>query len=116
VQYQRQGGQHFNPYVYDDIKTIAAHRHYAGNIGDHAWWGRDEPVANIDTNKAGGGHAHAGAMIYLGDNWPDWCRDQILHAVVSGDGDAGQHAATRGAGGGTESGDVGGRRRQHGEV
>ena len=28
--YQRQAGQHFNPYTYDDIKTIADHRHYVG--------------------------------------------------------------------------------------
>ena len=28
--YERQGGQHFNPYTYDDIKTIADHRHYLG--------------------------------------------------------------------------------------
>ncbi|MFV0444265.1 MAG: PVC-type heme-binding CxxCH protein, partial [Planctomycetaceae bacterium] len=38
--YHRQGGQHFNQYTYDDIKTIADHAHYAGNIRDHAWWGR----------------------------------------------------------------------------
>ncbi len=40
ARYQRQGGQHFNPHLYDDIKTIADHAHYAGNIRDHAWWGR----------------------------------------------------------------------------
>ena len=28
--FERQGGQHFNPYVFDDIKTIADHRHWAG--------------------------------------------------------------------------------------
>ena len=28
--YQRQAGPHFNPYTYDDIKTIADHRHYLG--------------------------------------------------------------------------------------
>ena len=28
--YQRQAGQHFNPYTYADIKTIADHRHYVG--------------------------------------------------------------------------------------
>ena len=82
--YQRQGGQHFNPYIYEDIKTIAAHRHYTGNIRDHAWWGRDEPVANLDTNRAGGGHAHSGAMIYLGDNWPNWCRNQIFMNNIHG--------------------------------
>ncbi len=31
--YHRQGGQHFNPYVYDDIKTIADHRHRSAHGG-----------------------------------------------------------------------------------
>ncbi len=78
ARYQRQGGQHFNPYVYDDIKTIADHAHYAGNIRDHAWWGRNEAVESHGTHEAGGGHAHCGAMIYLGDNWPRQYRDSIF--------------------------------------
>ncbi len=83
ARYQRQGGQHFNPYVYDDIKTIADHAHYVGNIRDHAWWGH-EPNAPADTLAAGGGHAHCGAMIYLGDNWPDRYRDQIFMNNIHG--------------------------------
>lgn len=79
ARYQRQGGQHFNPHVYDDIKTIADHAHYAGNIADHAWWrGRNEPVEHLDTDAAGGGHAHCGAMIYLGDNWPRQYRNSMF--------------------------------------
>jgi putative membrane-bound dehydrogenase-like protein len=31
--YHRQGGQHFNPYVYDDIKTIVDHRHRSAHGG-----------------------------------------------------------------------------------
>ncbi len=31
--YHRQGGQHFNPYVYEDIKTIADHRHRSAHGG-----------------------------------------------------------------------------------
>jgi putative membrane-bound dehydrogenase-like protein len=31
--YHRQGGSHFNPYVYDDIKTIAEHRHRSAHGG-----------------------------------------------------------------------------------
>ena len=81
--YQRQGGQHFNPYTFDDIKTIADHAHYVGKISDHAWWGH-EPQAPIDTLAAGGGHAHCGAMIYLGDNWPDDYRNQIFMHNVHG--------------------------------
>ena len=67
--YQRQGGQHFNAHTYDDIKTIADHLHYAGNILEHAHWGKTPGVPS-DTAAVGGGHAHAGLMIYLGDSWP----------------------------------------------
>ena len=81
--YHRQGGQHFNPHIYDDIKTIAKHRHYVGNIRDHAWWGQ-EPDAPPDTLAAGGGHAHCGAMIYLGDNWPQRYRNQIFMHNIHG--------------------------------
>ena len=56
ARYQRQGGQHFNPYLYDDIKTIADHAHYVGNIRDHAWWGGKEPTLPTNTSSAGGGH------------------------------------------------------------
>ena len=63
ARYKRQAGQHFNPNIYDDIKTIADHVHWVGNKGPHA--------GNSRSDTAGGGHAHAGAMIYLGgDNWP----------------------------------------------
>ena len=59
--YERQAGQHFNPYTFDDIKTIADHRHYVG-ANPHGGNGRSD--------SAGGGHAHSGAMIYLGGAWP----------------------------------------------
>ncbi len=81
--YHRQGGQHFNPYVFDDIKTIAKHRHYVGDIRDHAWWG-NEPNTPTDTLAAGGGHAHCGAMVYLGDNWPQRYRNQVFMHNVHG--------------------------------
>ena len=61
ARYERQAGPHFNQYTYDDIKTIADHRHYLG-ANPHAGNGRSE--------SAGGGHAHAGAAIYQGYSWP----------------------------------------------
>ena len=86
--YQRQGGQHYNPYTYDDIKTIADHAHYAGNIKDNAHWGDHHssvnlPVAN-DTNEAGGGHAHCGLCIYQGDNFPPEYRGELLFGNLHG--------------------------------
>jgi len=82
--YQRQAGQHFNPHAYDDIKTIADHVHYAGNIRDHAWWGHEPESIPDNTSEAGGGHAHCGAMIYLGDNWPESYRNQIFFSNIHG--------------------------------
>ncbi len=81
--YQRQGGQHFDPYFFEDIKTIADHQHYVGNLRDHAWWGH-EPHAPTDTLAAGGGHAHAGAMIYLGDNFPPQYRNTLFMSNIHG--------------------------------
>ena len=77
ARYKRQAGQHFNPNIYDDIKTIADHVHWMGNKGPHA--------GNSRSDAAGGGHAHAGAMIYLGgDNWPREYRDAIFMNNIHG--------------------------------
>ena len=77
ARYKRQAGKHFNPYVYDDIKTVADHVHWVGRQGPHA--------GNSRSASAGGGHAHAGAMIYLGgDGWPKEYRDAILMNNIHG--------------------------------
>lgn len=117
--YQRQGGEHYcisldeiqrnergknsnsrkpvYPYCYDDIKTIGDHVHWAGNKGPHA--------ANSRSDSAGGGHAHAGMMVYLGDSWPAEYRGKLfmnnIHGqrinmdipVRSGSGFIGKHGA-----------------------
>ena len=63
ARFKRQAGNHVQPYTYDDIKTVADHVHWVGRQGPHA--------GNSRSAAAGGGHAHAGAMIYLGgDGWP----------------------------------------------
>jgi putative membrane-bound dehydrogenase-like protein len=93
--YERQAGPHFNPYNYDDIKTIADHRHYLG-ANPHGGNGRSD--------QAGGGHAHAGAMIYQGGAWPEEYRGSLfmnnIHGarlnrdllVPAGSGFVGRHA------------------------
>ncbi|HEV7381915.1 MAG TPA: c-type cytochrome, partial [Dyadobacter sp.] len=53
--YHRQGGQHFNPYVYNDIKTIAEHSHRS---------------------------AHGGARVYLSDAFPESERGRIFMANI----------------------------------
>jgi putative membrane-bound dehydrogenase-like protein len=73
--YERQAGQHFNPYTYDDIKTIADHRHYLG-ANPHGGNGRSD--------SAGGGHAHCGAMIYLAGEWPPEYRGSLFMNNIHG--------------------------------
>jgi putative membrane-bound dehydrogenase-like protein len=53
--YHRQGGQHFNPYIYSDIKTIADHTHRS---------------------------AHGGARIYQSDAFPEAERGKIFMANI----------------------------------
>lgn len=77
ARYLRQAGQHFNPYTYNDIKEIGDHVHWVGDRGPHA--------GNFRSNAAGGGHAHSGAMIYLGnENWPEEYRSKIYMNNIHG--------------------------------
>lgn len=84
--YQRQGGQHFNPYTYEDIKTIADHAHYAGNVRDNAHWGGRDAGAIVqdDTNSAGGGHAHCGLAIYQSNQFPATYRNALIFGNLHG--------------------------------
>ena len=75
ARYERQAGPHINPYTYDDIKTIADHRHYVGG-NPHGGNGRSD--------TSGGGHAHAGALIYLGGAWPEEYRGSLLMNNIHG--------------------------------
>lgn len=97
ARYQRQAGQHFDPYVFADIGTIADHAHYRGDIRDHAWWGH-EPQAPSATLAAGGGHAHCGAMVYLGDNWPAAFRNRIFMSNIHGNRVNSDIVSARGSG------------------
>jgi len=96
--YQRQGGEHYAisleeirrnerarnpnsrkptyPFFYDDIKTIGDHVHWAGSKGPHA--------ANARSDSAGGGHAHAGLMVYLGDSFPADYRGKLFMNNIHG--------------------------------
>ena len=53
--YHRQGGKHFNPYVYRDIRTIADHRHRS---------------------------AHGGARVYISDAFPPKYHGRIFMANI----------------------------------
>ena len=74
--FQRQAGQHFNEHTYADIQTIARHRHWVGNQWNEA--------DRAKSDQQGGGHAHAGAMIYLGQRWPKEYYNQLFMNNIHG--------------------------------
>lgn len=53
--YHRQGGRHYNPYVYQDIRTIVDHRHRS---------------------------AHGGARVYISDSFPEKYHGQLFMANI----------------------------------
>ncbi len=72
--FQRMYGQDFNPNLYGLLESCADHIHWAGG----QWTDSREGQGHEKHSAAGGGHAHVGAMIYLGDNWPDRYRQSLL--------------------------------------
>ncbi|HWE03330.1 MAG TPA: PVC-type heme-binding CxxCH protein [Tepidisphaeraceae bacterium] len=75
--YHRMGGHDLDPYAYTLMESCADHIHWAG--GD---WTTSRGGAQH--SEAGGGHAHVGAMVYLGDNWPDSYRNSIFMCNLHG--------------------------------
>jgi len=73
--YVRQAGAHFDAHAYDDIPTIADHRHYAGG-SPHDGNGRSDSM--------GGGHAHCGALIYRGGAFPDRFEGALFMGNIHG--------------------------------
>ena len=76
--YQRMYGVDLNPNVYALMESCADHIHWAGGDWTTSRGGQGE------TSKYGGGHAHSGAMVYLGDNWPDRYRNSIFMCNIHG--------------------------------
>jgi putative membrane-bound dehydrogenase-like protein len=82
ARYQRQAGQHFGPYTYDDIKTIADHPHFTGSILYRP--AERGIIQAASTDEAGGGHAHCGLAIYDGDNFPATYQGLLLFGNLHG--------------------------------
>ncbi|HKS38371.1 MAG TPA: PVC-type heme-binding CxxCH protein, partial [Verrucomicrobiae bacterium] len=78
ARYERMYGQDMNPYAFRLIESCADHIHWAGG-----YW-KTEGAEHSQNDTAGGGHAHCGAMVYLGDNWPDRYRNTFFTLNIHG--------------------------------
>jgi putative membrane-bound dehydrogenase-like protein len=76
--FKRMYGQDLNPHVYGLMQSCADHIHWGG--GD---WTKSRGGQGAH-DAAGGGHAHAGALIYQGDNWPDTYRGHLFTCNIHG--------------------------------
>jgi putative membrane-bound dehydrogenase-like protein len=76
--YDRMYGQDINPHSYALMSSVADYLHWAG--GDWTTSRGNKP----EHSDAGGGHAHSGAMIYLGDNFPDEYRNSLFTCNIHG--------------------------------
>ncbi len=76
--YERMYGQDYKPHVYQLMKSCCDHIHWGGG---HWTNSRGGEGAN---SAAGGGHAHVGCMVYLGDNWPAEYRNHVLMCNLHG--------------------------------
>ncbi len=81
--YQRMFGQDLNPHVYKLMESCADHVHWGGG---HWTSARAKPDGTVkpEHDDAGGGHAHSGCMVYLGDNWPAEYRGDVFMLNLHG--------------------------------
>lgn len=79
-------GAHYEPwrnressqFAYRRIDTIADHLHFVGKATVQ------EGLGSPEEDAAGGGHAHCGTMIYLGNNWPERYRNSLFTHNIHG--------------------------------
>ena len=76
--YEPWRGRQSSQYAYQRIDTIADHLHFTGLSGIRGGIGTPEE------DTAGGGHAHCGTMIYLGDNFPESYRNTLFTNNIHG--------------------------------
>lgn len=94
--YQRMFGNDFNPHTYKLMPSICDHLHWGGGSWTSSRAPSNDPRAPRDSggsdkheaykihSAAGGGHAHVGCMIYLGDNWPERYRGGVFMCNLHG--------------------------------
>lgn len=76
--YERMFGADPNPHAYGLMQSCADHIHWAGG---HWTDSRGAVGAHSD---AGGGHAHSGCSVYLGDNFPEKYRNNVFMCNIHG--------------------------------
>jgi putative membrane-bound dehydrogenase-like protein len=93
--YQRMYGEDFNPYLYELLPQSADHFHWDTA---EVWSEIRSKGVTPGTNRAGGGHAHCGMMIYQGGLWPKQYHNTVFTVNLHGLRINNDRLARRGAG------------------
>ena len=82
--FRRMHGEDVNPHSYQLIDQHADHYHFDTGAG----WTKSRAATDgsfaAGSDSLGGGHAHAGLLIYQGDNWPAQYRNKLFTLNLHG--------------------------------
>lgn len=79
--FRRMYGDDLRPQLYELIEQTADHVHWDEHGED---WTATRKELSSATSRTGGGHAHTGLMIYLGENWPEEYRGELFTLNLHG--------------------------------
>jgi putative membrane-bound dehydrogenase-like protein len=82
--YTRMYGQDYNPFTYGYMGSCVDYKHWGGGHWTESRANQKTGEVKKEHDDAGGGHAHAGCAIYLGDNFPKEYRNTLFTANIHG--------------------------------
>lgn len=82
--YERMYGQDANPYTFGLMGPASDHKHWGGGPWTSSRADLKTGALQKEHDDAGGGHAHSGCMIYLGENFPPEYRNSVFMCNIHG--------------------------------
>ena len=82
--YVRMHGQDHRPYVFGAMDSAVDYKHWGGGHWTEARADLGTGAVKAEHDKAGGGHAHSGCVIYLGEQFPAEYRNTLFTCNIHG--------------------------------
>ena len=82
--YTRMYGEDYNSHTYGYMGSAVDYKHWAGGPWTESRFDKATGAAKKEHGDAGGGHAHSGAAIYLGENFPKEYRNTLFTCNIHG--------------------------------
>jgi putative membrane-bound dehydrogenase-like protein len=82
--YTRMHGTDPNPHTYGYMGSAVDYKHWGGGHWTDSRFDKATGTAKKEHDDAGGGHAHSGCAIYLGDNFPKEYRNTLFTCNIHG--------------------------------